>query len=651
MKLTNDDIIALLDLEIYEAMGYDSDVLSSNRKHALDYYHGRMQATPNGRSEIVSHDVADTVHALMCQSADLFKSSLIEFEPDNEDDEIQAQMESDVIRSIVNKNDAYATYNKCSFNAYLQGNGWIKIWLEEDETTEREEYKNPDAPEVIKILTPKNNNETIEVIEGDTDEDFIVLRTTTIKTLRQEAVSTDVMLYSTAQNQYELQELRFVAERKLMTTADLMEAGLTKQQAMEVPDISDDYWEAIQAREGEYSETTDDEDGGNQEASKLKETFECYFLIDLNGSGKLERRKLHKAGSHLIINESATHVPYVTGSPLPMPHRIQGQGMYDIMKQIQDSKTFILRSYMDNLTVMNASRVGYIKGEVNMDELLNGRINGAVGMDRENSLFPIPSNDIGMSAIQGLTYLDQVRTARGGASVELNKAEMQIAKSSAAAATGQEENKEKMAGYYCKNLANTLLKNSYLLIHKILREQYKQPIDAKVSGKWIETNPSDWQARSHAKLTAGLTTSEKSKRVNGLNELMAQQQAWLQAGMEGIITDKRKIYNASCDWLRSADISQNPEEYLTDPDSEEAQQVMQQQAEQQQQQAQAMEQQQQMMLMMQQQLEKMKDDTERWKTTVDNQLEYYKTNVTADIDEAKITAENSIKLMQATPAQ
>ncbi len=647
MKMTTNEIVALLDSEIYEAMGYDTDVLSSNRKKALDYYNGRMSETPKGRSEIVSHDVADTVHALMCQSADLFKSSIIEFEPENEDDEEQAQLESDVVRNLINKNDAYATYNKASFDAFLQGNGWIKIYLEEEVTNETEEYNDLAIEETVKVLTPRSSTEVVELSETK-DGGFEVTRTNTVKTLIQKAIAPDVMLYSPSQDQYEIQGLRFVAQRILLTTADLIDMGLTMEEAMAVPDISDDYWEAIQAREAEYSETTDDEDGGNQEASKLKETFECYFLIDINQNGKLERRKLHKAGSHLIVNEPVTHVPFITGSPLPMPHRVQGQGMYDIMKQVQDSKTFILRNYMDNLQVMNGSRVGYIKGEVNMDELLNGRINGAVGMDRANSIIPLPSNDIGMAAIQGLQYLDQVRTARGGASVDMSRAEMQVAQSSAAAATGMEVSKEKMAGYYCKNLANTLLKNSYLLIHKIMREEYRQTIDAKISGKWVQSDTNEWQPRTHAKLTAGLTSSEKQKRVSGLTALMQQQQMWLQSGLEGIITDKRKVYNAATDWLRAADITQTPEEYLSNPESEEAQQTIQQQQQAQQQEQQAMQKQQEQIFVMQQEIEKMKDETDRWQTTVDNELAYYKINVDADMAEAKLTTDSSIEIVKQT---
>ena len=77
-----------------------------------------------------------------------------------------------------------------------------------------------------------------------------------------------------------------------------------------------------------------------------------------------------------------------------------------------------------------------------------------------------------------------------------------------------------------------------------------------------------------------------------LAAMMQQQQAWIMAGQEGILTDKGKMYNTASDWIKTSQITDNPEEYLTDPESQEAQQVAAAMAEQQQQQAAAMQQQQ-----------------------------------------------------------
>ena len=329
----------------------------------------------------------------------------------------------------------------------------------------------------IKLLLPEekllyDQQGDVEIIEKD--DHTIISVSFDQERLDIKSIAPENIIYSGDDDTDDVQALRLVAERKLMTTADLIDAGLTKYKAEQVPDYQDSDWEGELARKGAYSDYTDNE--AAQEMARLKETFICYWLCDLNDSNELERWKIHIAGDYIISKEPCSHVPYVTGSPLPMPHRIRGQGMYEVMKQVQDAKTGILRQYMDNLAVMNQSRVGYLRGEVDLDDLLSGRINGAVAMDRPDAIVPLPSNDIGMQAINGLNYLDEVRTQRGGAALDLNNSEMQVAQSSALAASQEYKAKEKMASYYCKNLANTLLKNTFLMAHKILREQMTEPV-------------------------------------------------------------------------------------------------------------------------------------------------------------------------------
>lgn len=649
------EIIQLLNREVDQAQGYDSDVLAAQRTKALNYYNGKMAAAAKGRSQLVSHDVADVVNALMAQASEIYRSSVVEFDATSEEDEPQAQLESDLIRYMIETNDEWRTFDNASFDAFLQANGWIRVELATDENVERDKWEGQPLEAVMNITTPQAENEVIELEDMTENEDgtfdFTTVKTTTKQRLDITCVSPDVMLFSPASDQYDLQQLRFVGERKLYTVAELEEMGVSKDDAEAMTTITDNYWPAILAREGEFSETTNDEEGGKQPATVLKETFICYILIDQEGNGKVERRRIHYGGSKIISDDPYNYVPYVTGSPLPMPHRIQGYGMYDQQRCVQDAKTGILRQYMDNLDVMNKSRVGYIRGEVNVNELQEGRINGAVGMESRDSLWSLESNNIGMEAIQGLNYLDQVRTSRGGAALDMNNGDFQIAQSSAAAAVGELNAKEQMAGYYCKNLAHSLVKGTFLLAHKCMRENWSGPIGAKLRGKWTRTSPSDWQERDHARITVGMTTQERASRVQGLSALMAWQTEMIDKGYEGIITDRNKVYNAGADWIRAANLGPNPEEYLVDPASEEAKQAQQakdQQQQQMQQQQEAMQQQQnqmaQMALQLQRQIEVMKDATDRWQTQMQTQYDYYKTNVDAEIQEAEMTSKGVLEL-------
>ena len=102
--------------------------------------------------------------------------------------------------------------------------------------------------------------------------------------------------------------------------------------------------------------------------------------------------------------------------------------------------------------------------------------------------------------------------------------------------------------------------------------------------------------------------------------------------------------------IQTSSISGNPEQYLIDPTSEEAQQVIQQQQEQVQQQAQAQQAQQERILGLQEDLERMKDETNRYIQETKTRFDYYKADLDAEIKEAEITVEGIIKTEQQNNA-
>jgi hypothetical protein len=639
--LTNDEVVAIARIEVDQAQGYDADVLATVRENALDYYHGEMYSAPAGRSQFVSHDVADTVHALLSQVSKQFQSSIIVFAPESEEDEPQAQLESDAVRYQLEKYNGWTILNNSAHEALLSGNGWIKCDVEEVVDVTTETYAALAPLQLQAVQQPTAEDQTVQITEKD--DRYTVRRETTTRKLVVESVASDVMIYSTETGIGDINELRMVGERKMFTSNELKRLGVSDDDIMSIPDYDSDYWPAVRAREGVYKDNTDER--STQESERKRECFEVYLNLDMNQDGKSERYRILFGGNTMIEGpEPVKCIPYATGSAVPLPHRVQGDGMYQLMHQVQDAKTGTMRQYLDNLAVMNGSRTAVDEAATNIEDLTNGRINGIVRTKGppSNSIMPLPATDIGGQAITGLNYLDTVRSQRGGASVDQNDADRQLMQSSATAAAGMMESSERMAGWYCSNLVNTLLTDTYKLIHKKLRYDMPGQMQAKLRGKWVQTDPSQWLERNHIEVTAGRTSSENNQKQQALQLLLQQQQAWLQQGGEGIITDKSKIYNAAADWIRVTQLGQ-PEEYLIDPSSEEAQQAI--QASQQAAEQAAAEQQQQMQNVMEIEAAKIAED--RYEKDTEIAWKYYDTNVDAEIQEAKITADSIIKLETA----
>lgn len=633
MRLSKEELAAVLQYEIQQAQGYDADVLATKRAKALDFYNGKMTTPAAGRSAIVSTDVADSQHALMGQLGPILKTTLIEFEPNGEEDEAQAQAESDFVRKEITRAGGWRTIFEGVHDALLIANGWLKIDTDDVTTTTTETYP-PGLGDagyyVLSQPTAPRQKVTIKVSSQKTT----VKRETTKTRLSFECIPPEDMLFSEGAGQEDLQKLRFVGQRKLYTDAQLSELGISDEVIGQIPLSNNSQWPAANARQGIYQNQTDNDPA--QDSQRLREVYCCYVLLSANDSNKTERRYVWIGGNEILKNESAEDVPYLTGSAIPMPHRVQGMGLYELLESIQSGKTHILRNYMDNLSVANGSRIGAVEGRVNMDDLTNGRINGVVRIKDPTALVPLPATNIGPQAMAGLSYLDHVRVARVGSSVDVNELQAQIMKSSATAAAGQLAQVEQMAGWFAENLVETLLKPAFMRVHKLLRTVLAGPVNAKIRGKWQETNTGQWPVRENVETTMGMTSAQKAARVMALSQVITNQAQILAMGGAGVLTDNAKMYNAMCDWCRANDL-QTPEQYLIDPTSPEAQQAQQAMA-QKAQQDQAAQQKQ------IQDLQAQIQAFELEKQARDLRYKVWSDQLDAEVKEAQMTADNVVKI-------
>jgi hypothetical protein len=564
------------------------------QKAAIDYYYGRPRGDEQaGRSQVQSLDVADMVHAVMSQILPSFtQDTVCQFEPDGPDDEAKARLESDAVnRVMMESSRGYVVLYEAVKDALLLKNGIIKVWLDDSQGQRR---------------------------------------------VRIGAV--DPIAFHVADSQgcvlLDDYETSFCAERKEYTRGELVGMGFDRDKVDRLPTSSGQDTEATDVRrKGGYLSTEQDAGWANE----CVPVFEGYARLpdDLEGS----ETKLYRClfgGQILLSQEEVEFIPYAAGSPFPEPHRFWGLSLFDRLKTVQDTKTAIKRQWVDSLANCNNSRA-VINDRINIDDATDSRPGGLVRVQGtgpvQDSIMPLPMIDAGPAAASFLAYEDQVRSDRGGAALQMASAESQLTQG-AVGSQGVDRIfsvQEQLSGMIARTLAETLLRSAFMLVHRVLREEYREPLTLRLADQWVQVDPAQWPERARVNIRSGLSPGERSRKAAAMTAVLQYQIQALQMGMDGVLVTLPNLYNGLLDWMSAQELDAG-EKYFTDPRSQTAQAGSQQKMQQGQQQ-QAMQMQ---MMQMQVQLEQAKLQLDKYKADQDNQLKAWTERLHAEIEEAKI---------------
>jgi hypothetical protein len=145
-KMTEDELVSQLNSEIYGATGYANTELSNQREESMKYYLGEKFGNEiDGRSEIVTTDVRDTVEYIMPSLMRIFTThnNIAEFEPQGPEDVQMAEQATNYINYVFNRqNNGFKVLYDAFKDALISKTGVIKHYWEEKEEVTTETYTN-----------------------------------------------------------------------------------------------------------------------------------------------------------------------------------------------------------------------------------------------------------------------------------------------------------------------------------------------------------------------------------------------------------------------------------------------------------------------------------------------------------------------------
>jgi len=606
--LTELEVGSIVSSEIKASLGYIGSDITEQRQKSLEYYFGEPFGNEqDGRSQVVSTDVSDVVESILPTLLRTFAASdeIVKCEPVTAEDEEVAKQASDYLNYVFNKdNDGFITLYTLFKDALIQKNGVAKVYWDTSKKRERESYEKLSEDEYTMLLDEdgvevkehteyedesaiKEKEQILEQINQSGQpvdpmmleqledapipmmHDVVIERIETFGKVKVEAIPPEEFLIERrAKN---IEEANFVAHRTTSTRTQLIEAGFDHDKVYSLPaDTQDKYNEEKITR---FRNLDYDYDSNSGEASTDEiSIYECYIRIDEEGDGVAKLRKITLAGTEgytVLDNELCDSIPFISVTPIIVPHRFYGRSVSEMTEDLQLIKSTVMRQLLDNMYLTNNNRVAVMDGQVNLDDLLTNRPGGVVRTKGAPGqvMMPMQTQTINSQAFPMLEYLDTVREQRTGITRYSQGMDADSLNKTATGVNTILSQSQMRVELIARIFAETGVKDMFLkMFELIVKHQDKERI-IKIRNNFVPFRPMEWRNRCNISISVGLGTGSRDQQLSILNNILQTQLKGLelQGSSAGPMVNLRNIYNTLTKIVENAGLK-NPNAFFTDPD-------------------------------------------------------------------------------------
>ena len=571
-KITEEELLSRIQGEITDALGY-SDVISEQRAKSMDYYYGLPFGNEvDGRSQYVDSSVMDTIEWIKPSLMRVFASGeeMVKFNPIGPEDVHAAEQATDYVNYIFTRdNNGWEILYTWFTDALLQKNGIVKCWWDETEEWNREEYNNLEEMEFSVLL----EDDDVEVLEhtayeenGRAYHDVVISRRSGKGRVRIENVTPDEFLI--ARESKSIEDSNFVCQRVLKTVSELREMGYD----FDVDELGsgDDMVEYSAERLSRYAydNSARYEGFGDSDPEEALRTFwlhESFVRTDYDGDGIAELRKVCSVGDKILANEPIDRIPFVSITPVKIPHKFFGLSIADLVLDIQLIKSTLMRNLMDNMYSQNFGRYAVLEGQANLDDLLTQRPGGVVRVKSPNAIMPLATPQLEQSSFEMLGYLDNLRESRSGVnkySQGLNDNALTshtTATAVNATMTAAQSRIELIARSFAETGVKELMKNIYELV---LKNQDKERV-VRLRNKWVPVRPDMWKEEYDCSVAVGIGNGNRDQPLAHLTTMLSFAADAMRGGLN--IVNEKNMYNMGAALVKNMGF-QNVDDFLTNPE-------------------------------------------------------------------------------------
>ena len=591
-QMDDDELQGIVGKEIDDAIDFIDNWISPIRATATEYYRGEPFGNEEeGRSQVVSMDVRDTVQAIMPSLMRIFHGTdrTVEYAPQGPEDVAAAKQATEYANYIINRdNNGFLHIHAAFKDALIRKAGILKCYWDDQTRFETHDLSGLDDNGLNAIMADPDVEVEIVASEpiGEPQIDpmsgqimpppmmHAVRATYTYPDgrVKLEAVPPEEFLIS--REAKSLEDSDYVAHRRIVTVSELVAMGYDYDEVSDLGSAYDDMETNIE-RYTRNKSLTNEMNERNDPAMRKVLYVENYIRVDYDGDGIAELRKICTAGdgNKILNNEPIDMAPFATFCPDPEPHDFFGISVADTVMDIQRIKSVIMRNTLDSLAMSIHPRVAVTEGMVNLDDVMNTEVGSIIRQRQAGQVQPLSMPFVGREAFPVLQYMDQVKEARTGiskASQGLDANVLQSTTASAVAATvsAAQQHIELIARVF----AETGMKDLFKIVLHLITTHQDAPRMVRLRNEFVPIDPRVWNSSMDVSINVSLGRGTDAERMMMLRQIgEMQKDAMKTMGPQNPLTDITKLSNtlkAMTELAGFKDTSQfwsNPAEFTPPP--------------------------------------------------------------------------------------
>lgn len=587
MKMDDADLLAFLDEEARQSREYaDGDIAADRSRARKAYLRNPYGNEQEGRSAVVASDVFDAVEGMLPDLIEVFTSSekAVVFDPVGPEDEASAEQVTNACNYVFYKqNNGFLILYSALKNALLLKTGGVKWFWEEKQTPTFTTYRGVDELQIAEYLASNPEAKIIGQEEVEQPAEALSIAAAAgielpkrynvkVKTVQKRgvvrivAIPPEELRVSSQHDSILLDECQYVAHVTEKTLSQILEMGYK----VEASDVR-----AAQNDDGAWDDTQDERWEGDDNAADESQTRgwlrDEYVLVDYDGDGIAERRRIVRLGPLILENTEVSHVPIAAWTPYILTHSFNGLSVADLVEDFQRIHTTIMRQQIDNLYLANNQETVVLTDSqgnplANIDDLLNRRPGGIIRTKQAGAVMPYQERWQGIEAMPMLEQLSSDKENRTGWTRYSQGLDGDSLNKTATGAQMIMNASQKRMKLMARIAAECLVAPMFRGIFKTLTDYSMEAISYRLNGNFVRYDPQEWRDQYDMTVNVGIGTGDVQQQSQFLQQIAQAQAAVAQSPYAKQLLSPKQVFNVQARLAENAGFK-NPTEFWLDPDS------------------------------------------------------------------------------------